>query len=116
MDGRLDGDGDMPAIGGVAESERRVGVIGQFIADHCELGPDLMAPAGDLFRAFQQELPNSRVSQHSFGGRLRERGFEKGRTNKGKHGWKGLRLLNDGVVATIAAGFKPALNAKKGVK
>jgi phage/plasmid-associated DNA primase len=72
--------------------------VGQFIDQHCELGPDLMAPATELFKAFL-EATSSRMTQQVFGSRLRQRGFESGRItsgpNKAKHGWKGLRLLTD---------------------
>jgi putative DNA primase/helicase len=70
--------------------------VGQFIDEHCERGPKFTAPATELYQAFQKEMPNSRINQHSFGSRLRQQGFEKGRTNKGKHGWKGLRLKSEG--------------------
>jgi putative DNA primase/helicase len=87
--------------------------VGRFIEEHCEVGRDFLAPATELFKAFQQAAPDSRINQHSFGARLRQKGFlnrdpETGReyrTNKGKHGWKGLRLRTD--VFTLLYPFRP---------
>jgi putative DNA primase/helicase len=73
--------------------------VGQFIDQYCELG-NFIESARALFEAFQKAMPDSSITQRSFGDRLREKGFlnrnpETGReyrTNKGKHAWKGLKL------------------------
>jgi putative DNA primase/helicase len=77
--------------------------VGKFIDEHCETGPGFMAAATELYRAFQEAMPDSGINQHSFGARLRQKGFlnrdpvtgKDYRTNKGKHGWKGLRLRSE---------------------
>jgi putative DNA primase/helicase len=77
--------------------------VGQFIDEQCQTGPDFLASATELFKAFQEAFPDSRISQHAFGARLRQKGFlnrdpvsgKECRTNKGKHAWKGLRLLSN---------------------
>ena len=72
--------------------------VGQFLDQNCELGADFMAPATELYQAFV-ETTGSKISQQSFGSRLRQKGFESSRItrgpNKAKHGWKGLRLGSD---------------------
>lgn len=81
-------------------------VVGEFIGDYCELG-EFMAPASELFKSFQSEMPSSDMTQRSFGTSLRRRGFEKCRitkgVNKAKHGWKGLRLRSDAEAEQIQA-------------
>jgi len=70
--------------------------VGQFVDDHCELGEDFMAPATELYAAFQDAMPSSRLTQKSLGTRLSQRGFHSERftcgPHKARHGWKGLRL------------------------
>ncbi len=82
-----------------AEYSTEMDEVGQFIEEHCELGPDLMAPATELYEAFLKQTGNTRISQQTFGSRLRQKGFERGRitsgVNKAKHGWRGLRLRSD---------------------
>jgi len=69
--------------------------IGQFIEERCELGPQFMAPATELYQAFK-DASGSQMSQKAFGLALGRRGFAKDRITSGmhkaKHGWKGLRL------------------------
>jgi P4 family phage/plasmid primase-like protien len=94
------------ATEGYAEEQDEVQ---QFLDDFCEQGADFMTSAGALYRAFQEAMPGSRVSQHSFGARLRLKGFAnkdpdgkdyrvttKG-DDHGKHAWRGLRLKTDAV-------------------
>jgi putative DNA primase/helicase len=81
--------------------------VGPFIDEQCELGPEFMAPATELYQAFVTARPNSRINQRAFGSRLRQRGFlnrdpETSKEyritsgpNKAKHAWKGLRLKSD---------------------
>jgi putative DNA primase/helicase len=73
--------------------------IGQFIEEHCQLGPSFMAPATELYQAYLAANPRSSLSQKVFGAALRRRGFTSGRitsgVNKAKHGWEGLRLRSD---------------------
>lgn len=91
--------------------------VGQFVDEHCERG-DFVAGAGDLFAAFQAAYPDSRLSQHAFGARLRAKGFvnsdpvtgKEYRTNKGKKAWHGLRLRT-GEVQKLLDGLK-AKNAR----
>jgi phage/plasmid-associated DNA primase len=33
--------------------------VGQFIEEYCELGPTLMAPASELYKAFQDATPGA---------------------------------------------------------
>lgn len=89
--------------------------VGQFVDELCETGPEYIAAASDLFRAFQ-ESTDTRINQHSFGARLRQRCFEKCRTTRGKHGWKGLRLKSDAEreqLAEIARQFTANVRAKR---
>ncbi len=83
--------------------------VGQFIDDYCERGPDHTSPATRLYEVFQRET-GSRMSQKAFGESLRRRDFESTRItsgpNKGKKGWRGLRLLEDADVPRFVAGFK----------
>lgn len=119
-----------PAIVQAATSEysEEMDEVGQFIDDFCQRG-DFMAPGGELFKAFQEAVPNSRINNHSFGARLRQKGFlnhdpatgKEYRTNKGKKGWKGLRLLSDAerearqkVIANMEANMKANMKAKGG--
>jgi putative DNA primase/helicase len=76
------------------EYSKEMDEVGQFIDEYCEIGPKFMAPATELYKAFQDAMPDSQLSQHSFGAQLHRRGFEKGRTKTGKHGWKGLKENN----------------------
>jgi putative DNA primase/helicase len=77
--------------------------VGQFLAEHCEEGPGFLTPAAELYQRFREAKPESAINQHGFGARLRQKGFlnrdpatgKDYRTNKGKHGWKGLRLRTD---------------------
>jgi putative DNA primase/helicase len=77
--------------------------VGKFVDQHCEIGTGFMASATELYKAFQEAMPDSEISQRSFGDRLRHRGFSNRdpatgkdyRTNKGKHAWKGLRLRSE---------------------
>ena len=85
-------------------------VVGEFITDYCELG-NFMAPATELYKAFVAAT-DSKMTQHAFGSRLRQRGHEKGRTKKGKHGWKGLRLKADAERKRDAQRFLANLKAK----
>lgn len=113
-----------PAIVQAATSEYSVEMdeVGQFIEDYCQQGGDFMAPGGELFKAFQEAVPNSRINNHSFGARLRQKGFlnhdpatgKEYRTNKGKKGWKGLRLLSDAEREASARKFSEIWKAKKG--
>jgi len=102
--------------------------VGQFIEEHCQLGPDFMAPATELYLAFVGAT-KSQISQHSFGDRLRRKGFQNRdpatgkeyRTNKGKHGWKGLRLRSEEVLDKVRESLeqlaaKGRANSKKGGK
>ena len=68
--------------------------IKQFVDDHCERG-DFVASATELYQTFQRLMPNQKISQATFGKSLRKQGFEKARTNIGKHGWKGLRFREE---------------------
>jgi putative DNA primase/helicase len=90
--------------------------VGEFIAQHCEEGPNLMAPATELYQGFV-EATGSRLSQRLFGSRLRERGYDSGRitagVNKSKHGWKGLRLLSDAAREEQAERLRQSLEAVK---
>lgn len=87
--------------------------VGKFIDENCELG-DFLAPAGELYTAFKEAMPDSRITQHAFGARLRQKGFlnhdpatgKEYRTSKGKHGWKGLRLRKDGVGERVVSRLK----------
>jgi putative DNA primase/helicase len=73
--------------------------VGKFIEEHCELG-DFITAAGELYQKYQEMSGDHRTNQHSFGARLRMKGFlnhdpatgKEYRTNKGLRGWKGLRL------------------------
>lgn len=70
--------------------------VGQFIDECCQTGSELLASASALFQAFQSAMPDSRMSQQSFGASLRRRGYEKTRftsgPDKSRHAWKGLNL------------------------
>jgi len=79
-----------------------------------------MAPATELHQAFVKATSN-RMNQQSFGSRLRQKGFERGRitsgVNKAKHGWKGLRLLSDADSEALEKGMEglvARLKAKEG--
>ena len=91
--------------------------VGQFIGEGCELGPEFMAPATELYLAYQEAMPNSRMSQQSFGTSLARRGYEKGRitsgVNKAKHGWKGLRLRSDAEAASLAKQSKKIVESMR---
>jgi putative DNA primase/helicase len=77
--------------------------VGRFVEEYCETGPGFLAPATELYEAFREAMPDTGLSQRAFGDRLRQKGFSNRdpatgkdyRTNKGKHGWKGLRLRPD---------------------
>jgi putative DNA primase/helicase len=94
-----------PKIVGAATSaySAEMDEVGQFIKEYCETGPDFKTAATELYKAFQEAMPDSALNQHSFGARLRQKGFlnrdpatgKEYRTNKGKHAWKGLWLLSD---------------------
>lgn len=75
--------------------------IGQFIEENCQLGQQYIAPATELYLAFKNKMPTSGISQKVFGAYLARNGYTKGRTNKGKHGWRGLRLLSDATRAAV---------------
>jgi putative DNA primase/helicase len=95
--------------------------VGQFVEEHCERGEAFLAAAGELFEAFREAMPESPVNQHGFGARLRQMGFlnrdpataKEFRTNKGKKGWKGLRLLA-ARPGTGPAAARSILDATKG--
>jgi phage/plasmid-associated DNA primase len=104
LDWRRDGLRE-PAIvcASTAEYAKDMDEVGQFVDEYCELGADFMVAASELYKAFKEAMPNSRLNQHSFGTRLTHRGFlnrdpqtgKDYRTNKGKHGRKGLRLRSE---------------------
>jgi putative DNA primase/helicase len=85
--------------------------VGLFIDEHCELGPEFIAGGGELFEAFREANPNTRLNNHAFAARLRQKGFvnrdpitgKELRTNKGKKAWKGLRLLPSAVTEELPA-------------
>jgi putative DNA primase/helicase len=112
-----------PAIVQVKTSEysAEMDEVGQFIEEYCELGDEFRAPAGELYKAFQEAMPDSRINQHAFGARLRQKGFlnhdpETGkeyRTKDGKRGWKGLRLLSEAERERIAETGRQFIEHKK---
>jgi putative DNA primase/helicase len=71
-------------------------VIGEFIGDYCDVGPDYEEEAGNLWHAFQTAMPDSGISQTAFGTQLGRRGYEKGRIKHGPRrnniSRRGLRL------------------------
>lgn len=75
--------------------------VGQFLDECCARGTHFVAAGGELFAAFQRFVPNTGLTPHAFGARLRQHGFKNRhprtgkevRTNKGKKGWLGLRLI-----------------------
>src|SRR5262249_39452500 len=92
--------------------------VGKFIDECCELGPDFVEDAGELYRKFY-EVTGSEMTQHAFGARLGQKKFLKSdprtgkecRTKKGRRGRKGLRLRPDAgaaeldpILARLAAG------------
>lgn len=89
--------------------------VGQFIEEHCQLGPYL-TPATELFDAYRQAMPKSNITPQSFGTSLARRGFTRKRItsgpNKARHGWQGLRLRPD-TDAERAGGFAAYLAKRK---
>lgn len=73
--------------------------IGRFLSERCEMCEQFVTAGGDLFAAFQQAVPNSGISNHAFGARLRQKGLmnhdstgKQYRDRQGRYAWKGLRL------------------------
>ena len=93
---RLRGLDDAPAAVRAATTEYRAAsdVIGQFIADRCNLDPALSVRAKDLFAAYAVwcDCSGERcATQREFGARLGERGFEKHTSNGTVYRGLGLR-------------------------
>jgi putative DNA primase/helicase len=87
--------------------------VGQFIDEYCEVG-DFLASAGDLFKDFQEAMPNSRLSPHAFAARLHQKGFlnhdpatgKEYRTTKGRRAWKGLQLRSKAAVEKLCSSLE----------
>jgi len=77
--------------------------VGQFLDEHCEMGAQFVTAGGELFAAFLLASPNTAITNHAFGARLRQKGLtnrhpvtgKEVRNTKGKKAWKGVRLLSD---------------------
>jgi putative DNA primase/helicase len=68
-------------------------LLGSFLADHCMIGENLSAPAGELYATYRRWAEDSNeqpVTQKQFGSALAERGFE---DSKGTHGVRYRRGL-----------------------
>ncbi len=72
--------------------------VGQFLSEHCDLDDSYLAAGGELFAAFQEAFPDSRLSNHAFGARLRAKGFTNRdasnkplRDRQGRYSWRGLK-------------------------
>jgi putative DNA primase/helicase len=74
-------------------------VLGEFLAEHCLLRPELQTPAADLYGRYQEWTKASRseeLSQKAFGARLRERGLQREKSNLTKRiVWHGIGLLTE---------------------
>lgn len=77
-----------------SEYRRDQDVIGAFIADECNEDPNGRVSIKDLFEKFEEWCQRSGEksgSKRSFGQKLEERGFSKGRSEKARN-WRGLTL------------------------
>jgi putative DNA primase/helicase len=76
-------------------------LVGQFLEECCEVGPNFVAEATALLNAFRERFPDDPHTQRAFGDRLREKGFQNRdpatkkhyRAGSGRVLWRGLRLL-----------------------
>ena len=70
-------------------------IVGQFISERCETGPDRRMLAGELYAGFLawcEDSGRQPVSQRAFGLRLSGLGLKRKRRGHGKHWWEGVRL------------------------
>lgn len=67
-------------------------IVGRFIEDECEVYPDAMVLAGDLYRAYQHYTGNRGDTQRRFLDRLVARGFARHKGQGGKRYMKGISL------------------------
>jgi putative DNA primase/helicase len=76
-----------------AEYRSEMDTVGQFLQERCVIGRDLRIAAKQLYAAFvtwcaeSQERP---MNQHVFGRRMRDKGFESGRSGTGATVYHGL--------------------------
>src|SRR5262245_62172856 len=65
----------------------------------CEEVKSFSSPSTELNHAFLAGKPSGHMTQQTFGASLTRRGFQRDRItkgpNKGKHGWRGLRLRSE---------------------
>ena len=70
-------------------------ILGSFIEDCCVVDRFATATVKDLYAAFSawcERNGEHAVAQRSFGMRLAERGFERGKGSGGVRIWKGIKL------------------------
>ena len=73
-----------------------VDLLGQFINDRCECGPEFIAKSEELCNAYnhwQHQNGNESVGSHTFSNQMELKGFRKKRSNKGML-WLGVRIDN----------------------
>jgi len=73
-----------------------VDLLGQFINDRCECGPEFTAKSEELCNAYnhwQHQNGNESVGSHIFSSQMEMKGFRKKRTNKGIL-WLGIHIDN----------------------
>lgn len=69
-------------------------ILGAFLTDHCELGPDQRCLAADLYDTYKdwaKATGAEPLTSQSLGRRLTERGYERTRDRIGR-GWRGLSV------------------------
>ena len=69
-------------------------LIGAFLEECCEFGPEAQSTTQGLYDAYKkwcERYGEPLMGKNTFRGKLRDRRFEKKRSNN-RHGWRGLRV------------------------
>jgi putative DNA primase/helicase len=87
-------------------------LLGEFLEEHCVLGPTYFVTAGALFRQYQEwansqgigERDPARMTSTAFGKKMGQR-FERGRAHNGARGYRGIGLVSERQEGFDADGF-----------